>query len=421
MNTRYNTLRINNQRLIDRIEALAQIGAIDGGGVCRLALSDEDRRARDQVVQWMRELGLTVSVDAMGNVIATRCAKQTGNAVMTGSHIDTVRTGGRYDGNLGVLAGLEVIASLNDAGIETQHPLAVAFFTNEEGARFAPDMMGSMVHQGHLSLNDMLAVTGIDGTTVEQNLHAIGYCGDVPCGESRARAFIELHVEQGPRLEQEGICIGAVESVQGISWTEWTLEGVSNHAGTTPMHLRHDAGFAAARIACFARELALEFGGDQVATVGRIELGPNLVNVIANRAVMTVDLRNTDGIELKRAEQKLSDFVAALSQEEGISTHSRQLARFEPVAFDPDIIQRIEDKAIALGHSVQRMPSGAGHDAQSFAPNCPTGMIFVPSVNGISHNVAEHTDATDIEAGANVLLHTLLELANDDNVLRDGR
>jgi N-carbamoyl-L-amino-acid hydrolase len=404
-------LRIDTGRLLGRLESLATIGAIDGGGVCRLALTDEDRAGRDQVVTWMRELGLSVSIDAIGNVVAIRKGLEDGPPVMTGSHIDTVATGGRYDGNLGVLAGLEVVETLNDAGLTTRHPLAVAFFTNEEGARFAPDMMGSMVHQGQLPLDEMLKVQGIEGTTVGDDLERIGYAGPAPAGEVRARGFVELHVEQGPVLEREGITVGAVEGVQGISWTEVVFTGVSNHAGTTPMALRHDAGFAAASVSAFVRALASEMGGDQVATVGRMELLPNLVNVIARRALITVDLRNTDEALLREAEGRLFDYLESLADAEGLGLETRSLARFEPVGFHHSIISSVERAAQDLGHSVKRMPSGAGHDAQSFAPNCPSGMIFVPSVGGISHNVEEFTQGVDIEAGANVLLRVLLELA----------
>jgi N-carbamoyl-L-amino-acid hydrolase len=407
-----NSLRIDIGRLSGRIEALAAIGAIGGGGVCRLALSAEDRAGRDLVVRWMRELGLAVSIDAIGNVIGLRAGAEEGAPVMTGSHIDTVRTGGRYDGNLGVLAGLEVIQTLNNAGIMTRRPLAVAFFTNEEGARFNPDMMGSLVFVGGLPLDEALATTGIDGAKVGDCLQQIGYAGAVPCGHTPVHAYVELHVEQGPVLEAEGVTIGAVESVQGISWTEFTVQGISNHAGTTPMRLRHDAGYVACAIATRAREIARELGGNQVATVGAINLAPNLVNVIAYKAVFTVDLRNTDEAILQQAEQRLHDFAAELAASEGVVITTRRLARFEPVIFDPACVGLVAETAQALGFSVRRMPSGAGHDAQMLARICPTAMIFVPSVGGISHNVKEFTSAADIEAGANVLLHTLLQQAS---------
>jgi N-carbamoyl-L-amino-acid hydrolase len=404
-------LRIDRDRLLGRIAALAEIGAIEGGGVCRLALSPEDKAGRDLVVGWMRALGLEVTVDAIGNVVGVRPGRDDAAPVMTGSHIDTVRTGGRYDGNLGVLAGLEVVETLNEAGIETRRPLAVAFFTNEEGARFAPDMMGSLVYAGGLPLADALATRGIDGPTAGEALRAIGYAGDGAGMPAKVHAFVELHVEQGPVLESEGFVIGAVEGVQGISWTEFTVHGQSNHAGTTPMRLRHDAGFVAGSIVAFVRTLAGEIGGDQVATVGALEFHPNLVNVVPSRARFTVDLRNTDEGRLREAERRLAERIETLAAAEGVRIERRTLARFEPVAFDPAMVARVERIAGALGHTVRRLPSGAGHDAQMLARLCPAGMIFVPSVGGISHNVREFTKAEDIEAGANVLLQTLLELA----------
>ncbi len=403
--------RIDLPRLLGRIAALAQVGAIDGGGVSRLALTDEDGLGRDLVVRWMRELGLVVSIDAIGNVVGVRRGREDLAPVMTGSHIDTVRTGGRYDGNLGVLAGLEVMAALNDAGVATRRPLAVAFFTNEEGARFAPDMMGSLVFQGDLPLQQALDTKGIDGSTVGENLRRIGYAGTHPVGTNQLHAFVELHVEQGPVLEHEGVTIGAVTGVQGIHWTEFTVEGTSNHAGTTPMRLRHDAGLVAARIACFARDLTRELGGGQLATVGHVKLSPNLVNVIPNLAVFTLDLRNSDETVLAEAVRRTFDFAHELARAEGVKLSYRSLADFAPVAFDNQIIGRVETIARRHGHSVQRIASGAGHDAQILARMCPAGMIFVPSVGGLSHNVAEFTNDRDIEAGASVLLDLLLELA----------
>lgn len=404
-------LRIDGARLAGRIDSLAALGAIAGGGVCRLALTAEDRAGRDLVTGWMKALGLAVTVDAIGNVVGVRAGRDAGAPVMMGSHIDTVRTGGRFDGNLGVLAGLEVIEALADAGVTTDRSLAVAFFTNEEGARFNPDMMGSLAYVGGLPLETALATVGIDGRNVGDCLREIGYAGPAPVGRPEAHAYVELHVEQGPVLDQEGVLIGAVEGVQGISWTEFTVTGVSNHAGTTPMRLRHDAGYVCCAIAHRAREIARELGGDQVATVGSITLTPNLVNVIANRAVFTVDLRNTDEARLQEAERRLHAFAAEVAQAEGATLAHRSLARFEPVAFDPAVVSLVEETARSLGHTVRRMPSGAGHDAQMLARVCPSGMVFVPSVGGISHNVREFTKPEDIVAGANVLLHTVLRLA----------
>lgn len=408
------SLRINAERLHQRLIDLGAIGALDGGGVCRLALTPEDQLGRECVVEWMHQLGLKVTCDAIGNVVGVRSGQDAQAApVMTGSHIDTVRTGGLYDGNLGVLAGLEVVQVLNEHNIRTRRPLAVAFFTNEEGARFAPDMMGSLVFAGDMTVEAARAVVGIDGKTVGECLDAIGYAGTVNCGQTPVHAFVELHIEQGPVLESQGVTIGAVEQVQGISWTQYTITGKSNHAGTTPMSMRQDAGFAAAAIAMHARQIATTMGGDQVATVGRIEIKPNLVNVVANHALLTVDLRNTCESSLQHAETQMQDFITQLQKDEQVTITQRSLARFEPVAFDASIVKQVGEVSQRLGLSCQRMPSGAGHDAQMLARLCKAGMIFIPSVNGISHNVKEFTEATDVEAGANVLLQLLVDLSSE--------
>ena len=407
-------IRINTARLLDRIQAMAAVGAIDGGGVNRLALSQADADARNLLVKWMKDLQLTVTVDAIGNIVGTRAGSTGGAAVMTGSHIDSVATGGRYDGTLGVLAGLEVIATLNELQLQTARPLAVGSFTNEEGARFAPDMLGSAVHQGELALEEALNTVDFNGIRLGDCLQQIGYAGSVPVPGAKPYAFVELHIEQGPVLEREGVTIGAVDSVQGISWTEYTVSGVSNHAGTTPMSMRHDAGYAAAKLAVSAREIASEIGGAQVCTVGAINLEPNLVNVVARRAVATVDMRNVDETVLKRAEAMMTAAVKAIEASEGVTISARPLARFAPVAFAPDIVERVRYWAQSLGFTVKQMPSGAGHDAQMFAPSCPTGMIFIPSRDGISHNVREYSAPADIEAGANILVNLLIELANKE-------
>lgn len=408
-------LDIDGERLLSALRALGHIGALEGGGVCRLALTDEDKAGRDWVVGQMRDLGMTVTTDGIGNVVGVYAGREPMPPVMTGSHIDTVRTGGLYDGNYGVLAGLEVVRTLKAAGVRTRRPLAVAFFTNEEGSRFAPDMMGSLVFQGDLPLQEALNVKGIDGTTVQENLQRIGYCGSAPTGAPRVASYVELHIEQGPVLDIEKTTIGAVTGVQGISWTEFTVLGVSNHAGTTPMQFRHDAGLVAARIACFVRDLAREFAGHQVATVGALNVFPNLVNVIPNRVVFTVDLRNTEGEILKSAERRLWAFGDQAAAEEGVTITRRSLARFDPVVFDGTLVDLVESKARSLGFSVKRLPSGAGHDAQILARMCPAAMIFVPSVDGLSHNVGEHTEPEDLVAGARVLLHVLTDLAEQDS------
>ena len=406
-------LAINGPRLMRQLEQLAEIGRTETNACCRLALTDDDKLGRDLVVGWMKELGMAVTIDPIGNIFGTRAGSRPDLApVMTGSHIDTVRTGGAYDGNYGVLAGLEVVATLNEAKQQTQRSLVVGVFTNEEGARFAPDMLGSLVYVGGMPLDEALDLKAIDGPRLGDELARIGYDGKADLGAHKPHAFIELHIEQGPILDIEGVKIGAVENLQGISWQELTIVGQSNHAGTTPMYLRHDAGYVASAIATFVRDLTRKMGGHQVGTIGKIDLIPNLINVIAARATITVDLRNTDEGLLQQAEHALATYLKELEQSEGVTITARRLARFEPVSFDTALADRIAHHAQTLGLSQQRMTSGAGHDAQMLARICPTSMIFVPSVGGISHNPAEHTDQEDLIAGANVLLASLTELAN---------
>ena len=404
-------MTINGTRLLARIEELAQIGAIEGTQGCsRLAFTDSDREGRDLVMTWMTDLGLTVTVDAVGNVVASTSSAGATGAVMAGSHIDTVGTGGRFDGNLGVLAGLEVIEATLAANIELNRPLAVAFFSNEEGSRYPPDMMGSLAYVGGMSVESVLEIEGADGTVVGDELERIGYRGAAPCPGAVPHAFVELHIEQGPVLDNEAIQIGVVEGVQGISWTELKFIGQSNHAGTTPMSLRRDPMAVAAEVAVAARSIATDLGGTQVATVGSLTLHPNLVNVVPAHATMTVDLRNTDETLLCQAEQQLMNSVQQIADREDVIVESRSLARFEPVEFDRRVVDAIEALAQEKGLSTRRMPSGAGHDAQMIARVCPTGMIFVPSLDGISHNPAEHTDDEDLVAGAQLLADAMLAL-----------
>ena len=408
--TNLSSLRVNHSRLMSRLFTLADIGAIDGGGCSRLALTDDDKAGRDLVVEWMNELGLTVSIDTVGNVIGVWNVGQ-GAPVMTGSHIDTVRTGGKYDGNYGVLAGLEVIHTCQENNVIPSRPLAVGFFTNEEGSRYAPDMFGSLTYVGGLAVEEALDTIGIDGSRVGDELERIGYLGSAPCPGPSPAAFVELHIEQGPILENSQVTIGVVTGVQGISWQEVTITGQSNHAGTTPMNLRHDPSFVAASISVFLRELTERYAGHQVCTVGKLDLFPNLINVIPAKAVMTLDVRNTDESILQDAEREIAIFLDSLARQEGVEITSRKLARFEPVVFHNDIVSVVDQVSKTLDFSHMNLPSGAGHDAQMFARVCPAGMIFVPSINGISHNPAEDTASKDLEAGANVLLHTMLELA----------
>ena len=407
--------KINLERLLDRLNRLAAFGAGNPRGVTRLALSEEERHARDQVVAWMSALGLLVEIDAIGNIFATRRGRHPLPPVMTGSHIDSVANGGHLDGPLGILAGIEVLETLNERNIETDRPLTVAVFTNEEGVRFSPDMMGSLVYSGGFPLEEALEKVGIDGVKLGTALQQIGYAGHHQPGFKIPASFVELHIEQGPVLEAEGCTIGAVTDLLGISWQELEITGQANHAGTTPLPLRHDAGYVAARINVFVRQMAQAMGGSQRATCGRIQHYPNLINVIPGRVTLTVDLRNHLEDKLQEAESRLAAFLTELALQEGVSISSRRLVRFQPVRFDRGIAATIRGVAEAQGYSVREMTSGAGHDAQMMTRLCPAAMIFVPSINGVSHNPAEATADRDLEAGANVLLETMLRLATESS------
>lgn len=361
----------------------------------------------------MRAAGLDVEVDGIGNIFGTRAGRSDQPPVMAGSHLDTVGNGGKLDGAFGVLAGLEIIETLNDRRIETARPITVAAFTNEEGARFQPDMMGSLVHAGGMSLDQALETRDPQGVRLGDELKRIGYAGEMPPGSIVPHAFVELHIEQGPILEREGITLGAVEDLQGISWTEVILEGQANHAGTTPMHLRRDTGYCAGALMVFARKLATDLGRGQVATIGTIELQPNIINVVPGRAKLTADLRNADNDVLAEAEQRLDGYLRELAVQESVKISTRRLVRFDPVRFDLGLVEKIEHHARAKGYACRRMTSGAGHDAQMMARICPTAMIFTPSIGGISHNPAEATAPEDLMAGAEVLFGVMMELANE--------
>jgi N-carbamoyl-L-amino-acid hydrolase len=361
----------------------------------------------------MQGLGLAIHIDRVGNILGIRPGQADLPPVMTGSHLDTVATGGMLDGSLGVLAGLEVVQALNEARVPTRRPLAVAVFTNEEGVRFQPDMLGSLVYAGGLAVEEALAAVAADGAVFGAELARIGYAGPVPPGAIVPHAFVELHIEQGPILDREGGALGAVEALQGISWQEIAFRGAANHAGTTPISLRQDAGLGAARLVCYARDLAAELGGGQVATVGSIRLAPGLINVIPREAVVTLDLRNPDGERLGEAERRIAAFLRDLAAAERLEVAARPLARTEPVVFDAGVVRTIEAAAAALGQPIRRMTSGAGQDAQMLARLCPTAMIFVPSIGGVSHSPEERTDPAHLALGADLLLHTLLRLADE--------
>ncbi|MBU9612045.1 Zn-dependent hydrolase [Burkholderia multivorans] len=409
MNT---SLQLDGAVLLRQLRELGEIGADrELGGRTRIALTDDERAGRDRVVAWMRELDLDVRIDRIGNVFGTLHAGSAAagrQPLMIGSHIDTVKNAGALDGCYGVLAGLAVARAFRDAHIEPARPITVAAFTNEEGIRYQPDMMGSLVHAGGLSIDDALNTIGIDGTRLGDALARIGYAGDLEPGAIVPHAYLELHIEQGPILEADNVRIGVVENLQGISWQQITVQGNANHAGTTPMHLRHDAGWVAAAIATFLRELAVS-SGTTLATIGMLRIEPNVINVIPRKAVLTVDLRDPDEQRLQQAEQRLADHLEQLAALEGVQISTERLARFEPVVFDAALVDAIEKAAARRGFSYRRMTSGAGHDAQMIARIAPAAMIFVPSRGGISHNPREHTDDSQLVDGARLLLDVVLD------------
>ena len=403
------TTKIRPERLLRDIEALGSIGRDAEGQLTRLAATEADKAGRDAFAKWAREAGLDVNVDRIGNMFAIWYAQHESlsEPLMIGSHIDTVVNAGMLDGCYGVLAGLEVVRTLKEAGLQPKRPVVVAAFTNEEGVRFAPDMMGSAVFAGLLDLKAALASTDGEGMTLGAELDRIGYSGPMEPGFIRPHAYVELHIEQGPVLEREGIAIGVVESLQGISWQRLTITGEANHAGTTPMGMRRDAGHAASRIVCFLHDLASASEKPMVATVGRLKLVPDAINVIPGSATLTVDMRSPDDARLASAEMALSSFLKEIADESGLDISVERLARTPSVRFDGRIADRIAEVAGQLGLSSRRMTSGAGHDAQMISPIAPTAMIFVPSIGGISHNPREASREADLVAGANVLLEVV--------------
>lgn len=404
------TIAIDSARLIERLQELGATGRDEAGRLCRVAASDADKAGRDLFCTWLRQAGLRVEVDRIGNIHGIwEPDGAAGDPVLMGSHIDTVIDAGIYDGCYGVLSGLAVIEAMHAAGLSPSRPLAVVAYTNEEGVRYAPDMMGSLVAAGGLGTDEALAVSGTDGTTLGEELARIGYAGAREPGFLKPHAYIELHVEQGPILEAAGLALGAVENLQGISWQRITINGTANHAGTTPMGMRRDAGIAAARVSAFLDAAARRTDG-AVATIGTIAFRPNAINVIPSQAAFTVDLRNPSEDRLLDQEATLDKFLDGL-RAEGFQVAAERLARFRPVTFDARIVAEIEAAASERQLACRRMTSGAGHDAQMIARVAPAAMIFVPSAGGISHNPAEFTAEGDLIAGANVLLDVARKLS----------
>ncbi len=392
----------------------ASIGATPKGGVRRLALTDLDRQGRDFFVAQAEAAGCTVRVDAIGNVFARRPGRN--NAlppVMTGSHIDTQPTGGKFDGNYGVFAGIEVVRTLNDVGIETEAPIEVAVWTNEEGSRFVPVMMGSGAFIGEFALDAVLAAQDRDGVAVGEALRSIGYAGTETVGGRQVGAYFEAHIEQGPVLEAHATTIGVVTDAQGQRWYEITLTGQEAHAGPTPMPRRRDALLGAARVVDLVNRIGLDHAPFACATVGMMQVHPNSRNVIPGRVFFTVDFRHPEDAVLAKMDAALREGVAKIAEGIGLETQLEQIFYYEPVKFDAACVTSVRAAAERFGYSHRDMVSGAGHDACYLAQVAPTSMVFVPCVDGISHNEIEDATPEWIEAGANVLLHAMLSRASE--------
>jgi N-carbamoyl-L-amino-acid hydrolase len=404
-------LRVDGQRLWDSLMEMAQIGATEKGGVCRLALTDLDKQSRDLFIDWCEAAGCRVAIDPVGNIIARRPGRNNKlPPIMTGSHLDSQPTGGKFDGAYGVLAGLEVLRTLNDGAVETEAPVEVVVWTNEEGSRFAPAMMGSGVFTGLFSVEDTYAIEDVDGNTFGEALERIGYKGD-PVGKPDIGAYFEAHIEQGPILEAEGRTIGVVTGAQGQRWYEITLTGMEAHAGPTPMARRRDALVGAAEVVRTVNRIGHDFQPDACATVGMMQVRPNSRNVIPGQVFLTVDFRHPDDARLAEMDATLRREAEAIADAAKLELDLKQILDFPATPFDPDCVAAVREGAERFGYGHRDIVSGAGHDAVYVAKIAPAGMIFVPCEDGISHNEIENATKEDLEAGCQVLLQAVLEKA----------
>jgi len=405
-------LRINGQRLWQSLMDLARIGATDKGGVRRLALTDLDRQGRDLVVGWLRDAGASLEIDGAGNIFATRPG-HSGNppVVLTGSHVDTQPSGGKFDGNYGVLAGLELLRTLNDAGIATEKPVGVAVWTNEEGTRFIPTMGGSGAFAGVFTLEYLLQQRDVDGISFGEALNSIGYAGSARVGGRAVDAYFEAHIEQGPILEREEKTIGVVTGGLGQRWYDCVWAGQDAHAGPTPMEARHDALRGAAQMIEAMNAIALRHRPDGRATVGFMQVKPNSRNVIPGQVTMSIDIRHPDDAKLATMDRELRDAAAAIARDLRLQCQVRQVVEFPASHFDADCVRSVRTAAETLGYPHREIVSGAAHDAVYLSRVAPTAMIFVPCKDGISHNEIEDARPEHLEAGGNVLLHAVLARA----------
>nr|BFD43376.1 Zn-dependent hydrolase [Pseudomonas sp. FFPRI_1] len=404
-------LKINGQRLWASLMAMAEIGATARGGSCRLALSDEDQAGRELFARWCREAGLTLSVDPIGNLFARRPGLDPDAApVMMGSHLDTQPEGGRFDGVYGVLAGLEVLRRLNDLGIQTRKPLEVAVWTNEEGARFTPAMFGSAVFTGVMTLASALAVRDAAGISVAEALERTGYAGSRPLG-GQVDAYFEAHIEQGPILEDNAKSIGVVSGGQAIRWLDVQVQGMAAHAGTTPMPLRQDALYGAGQMILAVEQLAADFAPQGLTTVGELSIAKSSRNTIPGVVDFTVDLRHHQDEQIAAMEQQVQERLQAIAAQRGLKVSINRHWVSPATPFDADCVAAVQQAVDALGYAQQSIVSGAGHDAILLARYCPTAMVFIPCVGGLSHNEAEDVLPEDVCQGADVLLNAVLARA----------
>lgn len=407
-----NAPMINSQRLWQSLMDLAQLGATVKGGVCRLALTDLDRQARDLFVTWCEEAGCSVTVDAIGNIFARRAGRNPECApVMTGSHIDTQPTGGKFDGCFGVMAGLEVIRTLNDLGLDTEAPIEVVVWTNEEGSRFPPCMMGSGVFAGKLDLAETLAKQDEQGLVVGEELQRIGYAGSRAVLGHPVGAYFEAHIEQGPILEDQQKTIGVVMGCLGQKWFDLTLTGVEAHAGPTPMSLRKDALVGAAQVVSAVNRIALQSQPHACGTVGCLNIHPGSRNVIPGEVKMTIDFRHLQADRLQAMVDELQQVIESTCAQHGLGYQLTPTADFPPLDFASQCVDAVRQGAAQLGLSHMDIVSGAGHDAIFIAELGPAGMIFVPCEGGISHNEIENATPDDLAAGCAVLLRAMVSAA----------
>ncbi len=405
-------LQIDSARLWGDIHETAKFGATPKGGVKRLTLGTEDGQVRDWFRTACEAAGCKVSVDALGTMFAIRPGRDMSKPpIGIGSHLDTQPTGGKYDGILGTLAALEVVRALNDAGIETDVPLCVCNWTNEEGSRYAPAMMASAAYAGEYTTDDILGRKDADGITVADALDSIGYRGADTVGKQKFSAFVELHIEQGPLLEAENKTIGVVDRGQGIMWYDGTIAGFASHAGTTPMPLRKDALAAFSEVVLAVEKIAREHGPNAVGTIGEIKIDNPSRNVIPGDLAFTVDIRSSESKILDSLHSAIETAVADIATRRKVKIDLDRIWRKEPTVFDKRLVDAVENATKEMGYSHRRITSGAGHDACNLAGVVPAAMIFVPCKDGISHNELEDATQADCTAGANVLLHTVLALA----------